>query len=65
MDESRKMILIVDPDSGWRYGFPKACPLKELGGKEFIEWLIANGYPKERAEFGAKYCRYWYEPEEE
>ena len=37
---------MVDPDEGWKYGFPKRLP-DELKGKDITSWLIQNGYPME------------------
>lgn len=37
-------VTMVDPDEGWRYGFPKVLP-EELKGKDITEWLIQEGYP--------------------
>jgi hypothetical protein len=37
-------VTIVDPDEGWRYGFPKMLP-DELKGKDITSWLISEGYP--------------------
>jgi hypothetical protein len=34
---------MIDPPSGWKYGFPKELP-NEVG--DLTLWLIANGYPK-------------------
>jgi len=41
------MIKIIDPPSGWLYGFPKEIPedIKDVRG-----WLIQNGYPMEELE---------------
>ena len=43
------MTLMVDPPSGWKYGFPK--PVHEeyyLLENEFnmISWLVSEGYPQ-------------------
>jgi hypothetical protein len=40
--QEKKMI---DPPSGWRYGFPKELPDDVT---DVIAWLIENGYPKEQ-----------------
>ena len=50
---------MVDPPSGWKYGFPKELPK----GKKYEELLIESGYPKEDVEFAMKYSRQWYEDE--
>tara|TARA_A100001037_G_scaffold244817_1_gene225963 strand:+ start:108997 stop:109218 length:222 start_codon:yes stop_codon:yes gene_type:complete len=57
-------VTMVDPDEGWRYGFPKRLP-DELKGEDITEWLIENGYPSEvidmwkSSELGYVPCRYW------
>lgn len=43
------MKVMVDPPSGWRYGFPKERP-KDLGNMTFDQWLISEGYPKKEIE---------------
>tara|TARA_B100002019_G_C21141646_1_gene533567 strand:+ start:576 stop:788 length:213 start_codon:yes stop_codon:yes gene_type:complete len=58
-----KKILMVDPDEGWKYGFPKALP-NNLRNKDITEWLIQSGYPRERVEMwesklGHIPCRMW------
>ena len=35
---------MIDPPSGWRYGFPKELPEDQRG--RIIDWLIEQGYPK-------------------
>ena len=54
-------VLMCDPPSGWRYGFPKIQPKRFETGEEFHNWLISEGYPKEMIT-GMEdyfYCRYW------
>ena len=36
-------VTMIDPDGGWKYGFPKMLP-NELEGKDVTEWLIENGF---------------------
>ena len=36
--------ILIDPPSGWMYGFPKVLP---EGTENVTEWLISEGYPKE------------------
>ena len=52
------MATIIDPPSGWKYGFPKHIPNHIVDVKS---WLVANGYPqKEIDSLGTHfYCRYW------
>ena len=38
-----KKVTMIDPPSGWKYGFPK--PLPE-GVKSIRKWLVENGYPQ-------------------
>lgn len=42
-------VTMIDPDEGWKYGFPKMLP-NELKGKDVTEWLIEKGYPIEKLE---------------
>ena len=52
------MPTMIDPPSGWQYGFPKVLP---EGITDVKKWLIEQGYPKEIIkELGDSfYCRYW------
>lgn len=34
---------MIDPPSGWKYGFPKELP---EGVKSIRSWLVKNGYPE-------------------
>lgn len=60
------MIIIVDPPSGWRYGFPKVFDFKpshtNLPGEEYDmelkEWFIDNGYPRKDVNLAVKHS--WY-----
>lgn len=61
-------VLIVDPPSGWKYGFPKeytfapsSVDLTETQfDQEREQWFISNGYPEEMIKQGMhRYCRYW------
>ena len=50
-------MLLIDPASGWRYGFPKRYDNPD--NKPVTEWLLENGYPQyEIDNGGAKYCRF-------
>lgn len=49
------MKLMVDPPSGWKYGFP--CEWKL--GESFEELLRRQGYPEKYFELAMKYSRYW------
>ena len=58
-------VLIIDPPSGWKYGFPKAVP--DPKPTDMVEWLVENGYPRSLIEkLGDHfYCRYWEEDGED
>ena len=59
------MVTIIDPPSGWKYGFPKPIPQNRLADSKV--WLIEQGYPESLIkEYGEHfYCRYWEKPENE
>jgi protein-disulfide isomerase-like protein with CxxC motif len=52
-------MTIVDPPSGWCYGFPRVFDIDRE--KETIEeWFLSKGYPQSLIDQGMlKYCRYW------
>lgn len=56
---------MIDPPSGWKYGFPKEYTKKE--GQTPGDWLIENGYPEEEIlSMGDQfYCRHWTQKIEE
>jgi hypothetical protein len=56
---------MVDPPSGWKYGFPKALPDDYPEGESIIPWLISEGYPQEEVDKMPNhfYCRYWEQEE--
>lgn len=60
MTEKRK-VTMIDPPSGWKYGFPKPLPDPKPDAIEL--WLIAEGYPLSEIESYGKhfYCRFWEE----
>ena len=64
-----KKVMMIDPPSGWKYGFPKEVP--EAFGPEGIEnvknWLVENGYPQKEIDLCGEYffCRYWEQEVEE
>ena len=57
--------IIIDPPSGWLYGFPKEIPKDRL--KDVTEWLIEQGYPKKTIDdFGEHFVyRTWTKYEDE
>jgi hypothetical protein len=51
---------MIDPPSGWRYGFPKPVPEAFFSdGFDFGGWLITCGYPAADVPLAIKYSRYW------
>ena len=56
--EDKTMMTIIDPPSGWKYGFPKPLP-DEV--EDVLEWLVSEGYPQSEIDKLGKhfYCRYW------
>ena len=52
-------ILMIDPPSGWRYGFPKPIPKEER--HRTLAWLVENGYPQAEIDSYKNFffCRYW------
>ena len=58
-------MIIVDPPSGWRFGFPKPIPKDRL--QDVNTWLVEQGYPQEIIDDfeGSLPCRFWDKPDEE
>ena len=59
------MALMIDPPSGWMYGFPKSIP-KDV--TNHLKWLVENGYPQEeidKFDNNPFLCRYWETKENE
>ena len=56
---SKKTVLMIDPPSGWKYGFP--MPLPDPRPENTIAWLIEQGYPQKEIESYGDYfySRYW------
>lgn len=46
-------MLFIDPDSGWKYGFPKQAPdnLRQMSIDELDAWFVENGYPKSEIDY--------------
>lgn len=60
-------MMLVDPPSGWKYGFPKEVPEDYLKKYFDIEqWFLDNGYPQKLIDQGMlKHCRYIFQGNEE
>lgn len=54
-------VLMCDPPSGWKYGFPKPLPADFLEDESIIPWLLEQGYPQSEIDACGDhfYCRYW------
>ena len=54
----KKTVRMIDPPSGWKYGFPKVLPDNV---EDAMAWLIENGYPQAEIDSCGKhfYCRHW------
>lgn len=56
-DESTR-VLLIDPPSGWKYGFPR--PYDKKDDQTLEEWLVEKGYPQSLIDQGmTRHCRYW------
>jgi hypothetical protein len=49
-------MMLVDPPSGWRYGFPRPYDATKDG--DLGAFLVKNGYPSEDIDFALRYCRF-------
>lgn len=50
-------MMLYDPPSGWKYGFPK--PYKPLPEETLEQTLLRDGYPEYELKWGAaKHCRF-------
>ena len=52
-----KYQQVVDPPSGWRYGWPRILTNDE----NYEEHLRKNGYPEKDISFAMKWSRFWKE----
>lgn len=52
-------VRMIDPPSGWKFGFPK--PVPDPAPVDMKEWLVEQGYPKKLIDsYGDHfYCRHW------
>lgn len=56
----KKTVTMIDPPSGWKYGFPKVLP---EGVDDVMKWLVENGYPQREIDACGKHfhCGHWHE----
>lgn len=53
-------VLMVDPPSGWKYGFPRPYPNKDkIKDFNYAVWLLHNGYPVGLVDLALKSSRFW------
>lgn len=57
----KKRKKIIDPPSGWRYGFPAELP----EGKSYMELLLEHNYPQSMFDLAFRNSRVWYEEVDE
>jgi hypothetical protein len=50
----KRKITLVDPPSGWKYGFPKELP----EGKDYEELLRESKYPEKDIPLALTYSRW-------
>ena len=58
----KKRVTMIDPPSGWRYGFP--MPFVDSNGNrptDIKKWLLDNGYPQAEIDSlnGRIIARFW------
>lgn len=59
-DNAPKTVLMIDPPSGWMFGFPKPIPKAAASPPHLEDWMIENGYPEALILDGMlQYCRFW------
>lgn len=52
--------FMVDPPSGWMFGFPKECSREVWGDSDkYRELLVSSGYPEDQLELALNYSRVW------
>lgn len=60
--------ILIDPPSGWRYGYPKELPasLHDASEEDLIDWHLSQGYPQQFINDGLlRYTRYIFIDEED
>jgi len=53
---NEQKTILIDPPSGWKYGFPKpaSADLRNMNADELNLWLIMNGYPEQEVKLWLK-----------
>jgi hypothetical protein len=47
------MKIMIDPQDGWRYDFPKEYD-PDRDGTDFFAWLLKEGYPQHMIDYTMK-----------
>lgn len=55
MKKNLKQVKMIDPPSGWRYGFPKEISDDVT---DILGWLVEKGYPKNLMDELGEYFHY-------
>ena len=50
-------MKMIDPPSGWRFGFPKAIP-DDVEFGNYIKRMVENGYPQSEVDKYGEYFIY-------
>ena len=58
--QNKHNVKMIDPPSGWMYGFPKVIPNDVT---DVNKWLVENGYPQAQVDKFSNQlpCRFWYD----
>lgn len=56
--ENHSLVHMVDPPSGWKYGFPK--PVPNPVPDSMIDWMVSEGYPKDKTHSASFYSNHFY-----
>ena len=51
---------MIDPPSGWKYGFPRKIPISVNihSDQEFKQWLLDCGYPEKDLDLALRHSRW-------
>jgi len=49
--------MMIDPPSGWKYGFP--CLYNESADGDMRDFLLSKGYPERDVDFALEHMRMW------
>ena len=59
-DRKPELVTLIDPPSGWKYGFPKVLP--DPRPADIEQWIRDEGYPQSEIDRGMlNYVRCWQE----